>query len=66
MYNSVVPLGFEPPQMVVVDTIDEEEDLKEDSKEVENTEGSEDFKNSIDSNGPEYHWDLEDFNPWDD
>lgn len=66
MNNSIVPSNFEPPQVIVVDTTDKEEDLKENSEEVENTEGSEDFENSMDFDGPEYYQDLEDFDLWDD
>lgn len=70
MNNSVATPCFEPSQVVVANMPDKEEDSKEDPKEdsneVENTEGSEDSKNFMDSNGSEYHWDPKNFDPWDD
>lgn len=68
MNNSVAFLGFEPPQVIVSDTPEKEEDLEEDPKEVENTEEHEDSDDSRDSTGsdePKYHQDLEDLEPWD-
>lgn len=70
MDNSIAPLGFEPPHAVVADTSDEEEDPEEDSKKnldkVEDMEESENFEDSMDSNGLGYHRDPKDFDPWDD
>lgn len=44
----------------MVNTVDDEEDLKEDLKEQKNSEGSE---SSGDFDGLEYLWDLKDFDP---
>lgn len=59
MNDNVAPLGFKPPKAIMADTLDEEEDPKE----VDNTEGSEDIEDSMDSDGPKYYRDSEDFDP---
>lgn len=63
MDNNVVPHGFGSLEVVVVDTIDEEEDPEENPKEEENPERS---KSSGDYDGLEYLRDPEDFDPWND
>lgn len=64
MNNLIAPLGFESPQVVMPNTLEEEKDPEEDSEEVEDTEESKDFNDSRDSMGsdePENHRDPEDF-----
>lgn len=58
--------SFGSPEVVVVDTIDEEKDSEEDPEEEENTKGSESSKSFRDFDRLEYLWDSEDFGPWDD
>lgn len=64
MDNLIALLGFEPPYEVMP-VMPKEEDLEEDSEEVESTRGSEDFNDSMVSDRPEYHQDLKDFGPLD-